>query len=46
MTIRNLAELVWLWIRITVVLAVIAFAAGAVMHAMGHTAATYPKGTT
>lgn len=31
---RNLAALVWLWIRITAVLAAIAFAAGAVLHAV------------
>lgn len=31
---RNLAALAWLWIRITVVLAMVAFVAGAVLHAI------------
>lgn len=33
-TIRSLAALAWLWIRITVVLAIVAFVAGAVLHAV------------
>ena len=33
-TIRSLAALAWLWIRITAVLAMVAFVAGAVLHAI------------